>query len=215
MLHTWIFYCAKLHHCIIHESKVTASQTFSENEVHTRYNAISASLYKVRHQFTPDILKLLIQIHLFPHILYCLSVWGGAAQIHMHRVQKAINFAARVVTSVRRYEHVSPALKTLGWQKVGDLVASHDCMQVYRALNVRQAPESLRCMFVPRGRVSTRETRAVRAGELELPMRRLTQSQSGFSYRAVGTWNRLPLSTRLAPSRSAFVSALERDHTIT
>jgi len=41
-----------------------------------RCNAIIASLYKVRHHFTMEVLKLLIQLHVFPHILYCLSVWG-------------------------------------------------------------------------------------------------------------------------------------------
>ena len=70
-----------------------------------RCNSILASLYKIRHHFTPDVLKLLVQAHVFPHIQYCLSVWGGAAKCQMQRVQKTMNFAARLVTGVRRSEH--------------------------------------------------------------------------------------------------------------
>ena len=58
-------------------------------------------LYKIRHHLSPDILNLLIQCHAFPHILYCLSVWGGAAACHLHRVQKVVNFGARIVSGVR------------------------------------------------------------------------------------------------------------------
>ena len=40
----------------------------------SRCNSILASLYKTRHHFTSDVLKLLVQAHVFPHIHYCLSV---------------------------------------------------------------------------------------------------------------------------------------------
>ena len=81
-------------------------------------HAILLSLYKIRHYFTPKILELLVQAHVFPHILYCISVWGGATQCHLWRIQKTINFAARLVTGVRRGEHISPVLKSLGWTNV-------------------------------------------------------------------------------------------------
>ena len=67
-----------------------------------RCNAILVSLFKIRHHFTPDVMKILVQVHVFPHIIYCLSVWGGAAECHLSRVQKTINFAARLVSGVRR-----------------------------------------------------------------------------------------------------------------
>ena len=89
-------------------------------------NAILLSLYKIRHYFTPHALELLVQVHVFPHIVYCLSVWGGAAQCHLSRVQKVINFAARLVTGVRRSEHISPALKSLGWPDIGEMVRRRD-----------------------------------------------------------------------------------------
>ena len=132
----------------------------------SRCNSILASLYKTRHHFTSDVLKLLVQAHVFPHIHYCLSVWGGAAKCHLQRVQKTINFAARLVTGVRRTEHISPALQALGWERVEKMVRRHDHAHVQRALNHDQCPPAISDMFVRRASVSSRDTRAVSAGML-------------------------------------------------
>ena len=156
-----------------------------------RCNAIIASLYKVRHFLTKDVLELLVQLHIFPHIRYCLSVWGGATQAHLHRVQKCINFAARLVTGVRRHEHITAALTTLEWPRIGEWVVAHDCHQVYRALNSRACPVSLRALFTPRHQVTDRATRAAVAGDLQLPKSRLSCTQRCFSFRATRAWNRL------------------------
>ena len=154
-----------------------------------RCNAILSSLYKIRHHFTPEALKLLIHAHVFPHIQYCLSVWGGAAQCHLQRVQKSINFAARLVTGVRRYDHVTPALVSLGWHNMDEMVRQHDCSQVHRALNAEHCPSTIRAMFVRRADVSQRESRAAAAGALELPLCKLSSSQRAFAFRAAKAWN--------------------------
>ena len=173
-----------------------------------RCNAITASLYKIRQHFTPEILKLLVQTHVFPHIDYCLSVWGGAAKTHLHRIQKCLNFCARLVTGVRRHEHISPSLELLEWPKVAELVLFHDCMLVHKAITNELCPDSLKSMFTLRGNVSSRVTRAVSAGELELPKTRLTSTQRGFSYRAASAWNKLSPNVRNNSSRSTFANAL-------
>ena len=154
-----------------------------------RCNSILASLYKTRHHFTPDVLKLLVQAHVFPHIHYCLSVWGGAAKCQLQRVQKTLNFAARLVTGVRRTEHISPALQALGWERVEEMLRRHDHVLVQRALYHSLCPPALSDMFVRRAAVSSRDTRAVAAGRLQLPKCRLAKTQREFAYRAASSWN--------------------------
>ena len=172
-----------------------------------RCNSIIASLYKVRHHFTMEVLKLLVQLHVFPHILYCLSVWGGAAQCRLHRVQKALNFGARLVTGLRRSDHITPTLTSLGWAKIETMVIEHDCTQVFKAMNIELSPEAIRCMFVTR---AERSTMATSAGKLHLQKCDLTVTKRSFAYRAANAWNSLPPETRHSSTRSAFVKALER-----
>ena len=131
-------------------------------------NSILLCLYKIRHHFNPETLNLLIQCHAFPHILYCLSVWGGAAACHLHRVQKVVNFGARVVSGVRKYDHISPTLASLGWSGIRELVTRRDIIGVYRALRDPRAPLAVRSLFTPHAAVSQRTTRSTETGALEL-----------------------------------------------
>ena len=140
-----------------------------------RTNAIIVSLYKIRHHLSPELLKILIQTHIFPHLQYCSSVWGGAASCRLDRLQIVIHFAARLVSGLRRHDHVTPTLRALGWSSVRTMVMRRDAMNVYRGLHVTDAPKALRDMFRPRSAVSGRSTRATAAGTavLELPRFRL------------------------------------------
>ena len=174
-------------------------------------NSVLVCLYKIRHHLTPEARKLLIQAHVFPHILYCLSVWGGAAACHLDRIQKLFNFGARIVTGARMRDHISPVLESLGWLGVRDLVVHRDCIGVFRALSDPQAPLAIRSLFSRRADVSQRATRATVAGELELPALRLSLSRRMFSYRAASSWNRLPPATTASRTRNEFVRRLSGD----
>ena len=154
-----------------------------------RCNSILASFYKTRHHFTPDVLKLLVQAHVFPHIQYCLSVWGGAAKYQLKRVQKTINFAARLVTGARRADHISPALQDLGWERIEELVRRHDLTHVRRAVHDSLCPLAKSGMFIRRASISSRNTRAVASGALELPKCTLSRTQREFASRAASAWN--------------------------
>ena len=172
-----------------------------------RCNAITASLFKIRHHFTPDVLKLLVHAHVFPHISYCLSVWGGASKCRLNRVQKCVNFAARLVTGVRRCDHISPALASLGWEAVERMVARHDRSNVHKALTIVTGVPM--CCAT-----CSLDDPTYHLGVLEpptqkhLPKCRLAQTQKGSRYRAVYAWNALPRSMKAAPSRRAFMAGL-------
>ena len=172
-------------------------------------NSILFCLYKIRHHLTPEALKLLIETHVFPHILYCISVWGGAASCHLNRLQKIINFAARIVSGTRKYDHISPTVKALGWHKIRDLVVYRDILSVFRALHNPIAPLAIRSLFAPRSAISHRVTRATTAGTLQLPPFRLSLTRRTFSYRAAMSWNCLPSTISGSPSRAELIRRLD------
>ena len=193
---------------------VTIDRTLSwEAHISTfvkKCNSILFCLYKIRHHLTTEVRQLLIQCHAFPYILYCLSVWGGAAACHMQRVQRAINFGARVVSGARARGHISPTLRALGWRGVDDLVRYRDCVRVFGALGDPRAPRAIRSLFVSRASVSRRTTRATLAGMLEPPGFRLSSSRRVFSHRASSSWNRLPAAVTSFRTRAEFSRLLEK-----
>ena len=111
----------------------------------------------LRHHLTPDVLQLLVSVHVFPpyHILPIRL--GRSLQVPPES-RPAKCFAARLVTGLRRTDHISPALASLGWERVENMVAGHDCTNVYKALTSQRCPVALRDMFQKRSDVSTRST---------------------------------------------------------
>ena len=166
-------------------------------------NAILVSLFKIRPHLSPEILRILVQAHVFPHLQYCSSVWGGTTNSRLDRLQRVIHFAARLVSGLRKYDHVTPALTALGWPSMKDMIARRDAVNVYRALHVTAAPAALQSMLRPRNTVSGRSTRATAAGVavLDLPRVRLTAVRRLFSYRAAVAWNGLPRDVTACASR--------------
>ena len=172
-------------------------------------NRIFVTLYKFRHYFSSDVMKIIIQAYVFPHIIYCLSVWAAAAKGQLHKIQKVINFAARLVTGLKKHEHITPALKSLNWPKIETLVVHHDLMKVFRALMHDDSPVAIREMFTRRSDVSQRQTRASERGDLHVSKCNQSASQRVFSHRAALAWSALPLSIRDKPTVNAFKAALQ------
>ena len=172
-------------------------------------NKILMTLYKFRHYFSSDIRKILIQAYVFPHIAYCLCVWAAAGKEQLQKIQKIINFAARLVTGLKKNQHITPALKMLNWPRIETLVAHRDLVKVFNALMHEDSPAAIREMFTRRSDVSSGQTRTSERGDLHAAKLNLTASQRVFSYRAALAWSALPPSVRNRPTVSAFKRALQ------
>ena len=192
---------------------VTIDQTLTwEDHISTVVNKCFGSLIalnRFRHHFTPEALQLIIQAHVLSHVNYCLPVWGGANMTQQERVQKAINFAVRVIKGIRKSDHVTAALRSLGWLTFPEMVSERDCLKVYRSLRDSRAPAALRSLFVPRNEVSVRTTRASNR-HVQLPLCDLTATQRSFCYRAAAEWNALTPSAHQCETYNAFKAHLSK-----
>ena len=177
-----------------------------------RCTGILVSLYRFRRHFTTEALITVIHAHVFSHIMYCLPVWAGASSSQLKRIQKVIHFAARVVTGARRYDHMSPVLRSLGWLSIEAVITERDCTRVFRALNDPDAPSAIRRLFSLRRDTASRDTRLAHSNQLDLPRARLAATQRTFSYRAATSWNSLPETVLQSSSIEQFKSKLRAMH---
>ena len=150
---------------------------------------VLVSLARIRHKLPRCTKKLLVEALVFPHIRYCLSVWGSCTKSQKRRVQKAINFGVRIVSGLGRRDHVTPTLQSLGWRTVDELLTERDLINVQHILIAVNGPELLREQLMLRSDVSSRYTRAVAAGRLQLPRVRTEFARRNFHFRAATTWN--------------------------
>ena len=98
---------------------------------------------------------------MFPHIRYCLTVWGNCSATLKVRVQKVINFGARIVSGLGRRDHVTPAHNELGWSTVDEMVREQDIAVMRRLLSPSCEAQALTEQLLHRSEVSVRQTRAV------------------------------------------------------
>ena len=176
-----------------------------------RCYCVLIGLSRMRHRLSSETKQTLVEALVFPHVRYCLSVWGNCTTTQQRRVQKALNFASRIVTNSGRYDQVTPIFLQLNWLKFPKMILEHDIM-VIRALlcPAGEGPELLRQHVVRRSDVSGRTTRASDDDMLlQAPRVRTELCYRSFFPRAIRAWNDLPLEIRSAAVRkTAFRSAV-------
>ena len=158
------------------------------SQITRRCYGILIGLHHLRCKIPPETRKLLVQALVFPHIQYCMTVWGGCNITQKHRIQKVINFGARIVKGLRRREHVTPALEALGWPKVSDLLKKRDVSMIERLLT-DDSCSALSRSVARRSAISSRSTRGTDLDMLELPRVRTEQAKHSFRFRGVVSWN--------------------------
>ena len=163
-----------------------------------RCYSIISGLGKLSHRLPCDVKRFLIEALVFPHILYCLTVYGACGITQRHRLQRVLNQCARIVFCSKRRDHVSPLLRRLNWPTVEDLITERDVAMLFSAIHNPRAPDTLRDRIVYRRDVTVRDTRGALAGELQPPRVRKELARRFFTYRATSTWNRSPSDVRAA-----------------
>ena len=68
-------------------------------------------LKSVKSSLTRETLHSLIQAFVHCRLDYCNSALAGVAKVYRQKLQSVQNMAARMVSGVRRSEHITPVLK--------------------------------------------------------------------------------------------------------
>ena len=185
---------------------VDSNLTFEKHvsAITQRCYATLSGLSKLSHRLPEPVKKFIIEALVFPHILYCATVWAGCIATQRKRVQKIINHSARIVKCCRRRDRMTPVLRGLEWPKVDEVITERDLVMVHRLLYSVHAPVSLRDLLSYREDVSARETRASAAGLLHMPRVRTEHARRSFCSRSTTKWNEAPCDVRSAGSVAVF-----------
>ena len=161
-------------------------------------------LARIRRRMPRQTRQLLIEALVFPHLQYCMAVWGGCGVTLQKRLQKCINFGVRIVTDLSRRDRVTQHRKELGWPSIGELICERDLNIMFRLLHGTNAPELIRRHITHRADVSSRSTRASDDGQLEVPRARTEFARRSFLCRASRAWNGLSSRVRSSPNLPVF-----------
>ena len=156
---------------------------------------------RVKHLLDRTTLLLVIHSLVFSRLFYCSSVWSNTSKENVKKLQLVQNFAARIVVGLRKYDHVTPALKELKWLNITDQLYFRDAVLVFKSLH-HLTPYYLSEKFKRNSEMHSRVTRNV--NDLHLPLCRLVTGQRTFGFRGAKMWNSLPPEIKSEQSLKSF-----------
>ena len=128
-----------------------------------------------------------------------LILYLNLPSYHLCKLQVIQNNMARAITSKRKFDHISPTLKSLHWLKIEQRIAYKILSITYTALQYGQ-PRYLRQQLTVQPLRSTRSGMPITLSRP--PISRLKISDRSFYHMAPKIWNSLPAHLRKPASSS-------------
>jgi hypothetical protein len=118
------------------------------------------------------------------------------------------NYAARIVTGIQKYDHITPCLKELKWLPVSKELYLRDAVMTFKYIK-GTAPTYLTPHFRSRLSISGRTTR--QSNDIQIPKCRTATGQSRLlaEHRSV-IWNSLCPSLKQVKSAKVFKNCLKK-----
>ena len=113
---------------------------------------------RIKHLLVQKTLNYLINAFVFSKLFYRSTVWSSTNKKNFRKRQLVQNYACRIVAGLRKYDHVSEALKSLKWLNVRDKLLFSDLVMVYKCLK-NLTPGHLHGRFYHSARTNQRDTR--------------------------------------------------------
>ena len=144
---------------------------------------------RAKYIFDEETLVRMINALVFSKLYYCSTIWSNTSKKNIAKLQKVQNFAARIVSGKKKFDHITPSLIQLKWLPVSYMLRFRDTVMAFKCIR-GMAPPYLCRMFETRSQIHNLNTRT--NGKLDVPLYRTMTGQRSFSYRAVSIWNSLP-----------------------
>ena len=171
--------------------QVDATLSYNEHVTNITSTCMASlcQINRIKYLLDSRTLKNVITSLVFSKLYFCSTVWGNNSKTNVRKLQRIQNFAARILTGTRKYEHITPVLNDLRWLSVPAMLALSDAILTFKCLR-GLAPKYPSSPFLTCASVHGRNIRA--KNKLDIPAFNTTAGQRSFIYRAMKCWNTLP-----------------------
>ena len=159
------------------------------SEITRRCIGVLSGLSHLRGHLPPSVISALVNALVFSQIRYCISVYGNGTKKNLSRIQKIINYSAKVIFGRKKIDRVSDLLGGLGWLSAEDLTSYHTLCLTHKVRR-RGEPEALASCLSTVAEHHDRSTR--QDHDLYVPWFNTDMGERRFSCRAPALYNTLP-----------------------
>ena len=138
---------------------------------------------------------------------YCNGLLSSLPKLHVNRLQRLQNWAARLVFEVGRSHSAQPLINSLHWLPIQQRIIFKLLLYVYKSLH-HLAPNYLsNCLtlYTPSRNLRSSNDNL----RLSYPITRVQAGDRTFTVAASKEWNNLPMSIRQSASIDIFKKALK------
>ena len=148
---------------------------------------------RVKHLFDARTLERVINALVFSKLYYCSPVWSNTSKKNISKLQKVQNFACRIITGKRKFDHITPVLRELRGLPVTSFLKYTLGVLAFKRVK-GLAPSYLCRRFKTRASDHNRNTRY--KNTLNILAYKSASGQRAFLYHATSFWNSLPCEIR-------------------
>ena len=151
---------------------------------------------RIRKYLTIDATHTLVHSIVIGRLDYCNSLLYRVPAIHISKLQRIQNSAARLVCSTPRFNHITPVLFSLHWLPVTYRIEFKILVLTFKAIN--QLAPSYICNLVRLKEKCKYQLRSSEELLLQLPIGKTKKSLGDRSFQRAAPvlWNSLPSSVR-------------------
>lgn len=158
-------------------------------------------IYKIRDCIDEDAAKSMVHSLVTSRLDYCNAVLYGLPDTLLNRLWCVQKSAARLITSTRKYDHITPVMIKLHWLPPRERIEFKILLLTYKALNGK-APVYISDMLQRRSDKGTRNDNKLLL--VDPRMKRVTFGGRSFTKAAPVLWNNLPMYIKTSDDVSSF-----------
>ena len=166
-----------------------------------------ANIWKIRKYLSQTAAETIVHAFITSRLDYCNGLLYGLPQYMIKRLQYVQNAAARVVTSMRKFDHITPILCDLHWLPVAERIEYKIILITYKAQH-GMAPRYIQDLIV-----KCKKMRLLRINNqyrlVEPRTCLVTYGDRAFFAAAPRLYNRLPLDMKKCDSVNIFKQKLK------
>ena len=133
-------------------------------------------------------LKTLYNSFLYPHICYCIDVWGSASCTQMNSLMKMQKRAVRLINFANYRDHTDPLFKESKLLKLNQIYTYSIISFMFNVYH-KKSPDLFQDMFIRNNELHNYSTR--RSLQFHVPLVKTAIRQKSICYKGVYLWNKV------------------------
>ena len=152
-----------------------------------------------------DSLKTLASVLVLSCIDYGIMALASLPEVATQSIQSIINTTARLITGVRKYDHITPVLKEFHWLKIDERIEFKIALQIYMCLSNKGLAYLTRDLVPVASLPEKQRLRSAKSKDV-VPNKHKPKSLGvrRFSVSGSKLWNNLPNSLKSSSSTKSF-----------